>query len=113
MTDFSKNYGKFQISAPPLGNLRRFDGYTVVYVPFKAGYGGVRMENLADTFASIEPDVVQTLSQTGWTPIVAALLQRRFKYLMFTGNHTTASVYPLVLGNASPPHRKTFQTIVR
>lgn len=98
--DFKQTYGNFQVSDHKPGDRRTVDDYTVVYVPFKPAYGGVRMYDLERVFADIRPDVIQTLAHTGWTPVDAARLQRKFGYRLFTGNHTTASVYPLANSRA-------------
>jgi glycosyltransferase involved in cell wall biosynthesis len=50
---------------------------------------------LKEVLQDIRPHVVQSLPAIGWIPLQAARLRRRFGYALFTGSHTTASVFPL------------------
>lgn len=95
MADFDETYGKFQTDSFGPGDTREVAGYTVHYIDRKKAPGGVRMPGLREKLAALRPDVVQTFSHAGWTPLDAARFQRALGYRLFTGNHTTASVYPL------------------
>jgi glycosyltransferase involved in cell wall biosynthesis len=100
MADFSKTYGTFQTAEFRPGDVREVAGYKVHYLAFEPTYGGVRLKGLGDKLRQIAPDVVQTFAHVSWGAIDAARLRRSLGFKLFTGNHTTASVYPLARMNA-------------
>lgn len=53
------------------------------------------MVGLQKKLWSIRPDIVQTMTPIGWTSLDAAFYQSFLRYKLFTGCHTTASVFPL------------------
>lgn len=95
IADFERTYGQFQKLAPPVGSTRQIEGYTVHFVDWKRTAAGIKMVGLGKKLAELQPDVVQTFQHVAWAPLDAAFWQRRVGYHLFTGNHTTASVFPL------------------
>jgi glycosyltransferase involved in cell wall biosynthesis len=92
----SRTYAGFDglaVTAP--GSVERFDGFALHGLAHQVSLGQRRYVGLADKLAALKPDVVQSLLAIGWPPLEAAMLQRRFGYRLFTGNHTHASVFPL------------------
>jgi glycosyltransferase involved in cell wall biosynthesis len=55
----------------------------------------MRMISLRDKLRSIHPDIVQTMTAVNWIALDAALFKLPLGYKLFTGCHTTASVFPL------------------
>jgi glycosyltransferase involved in cell wall biosynthesis len=111
MANYELTYGKFHKKADPAGTIREIEGYSVHFLDHKKTYGGVRMLGLSEKLRELRPDVVQTFSHVAWAPLDAALLQRSHGYRLFTGNHTTASVYPLAnmdVGLLHPKRIKEF-----
>lgn len=106
MANYEQTYGDFHKKADPPGTVREIEGYPVHFLDHKKTYGGVRMLGLDEKLRELRPDVVQTFSHVAWAPLDAALLQRSHGYRLFTGNHTTASVYPLANMNACVFHPK-------
>lgn len=102
MQNFQETYGDFQKRLYKPGDVRDVDGYKVHYLDFYKTYGGVRLRALREKLEEINPHVVQVFGHITWGAVDAALLQRAVGYKLFTGNHTTASVYPLAGRNAPP-----------
>lgn len=102
MKDYETTYGEFHGKRDRPGTSREVEGFPVHFLDFRRTYGGVRMSGLAQKLAELRPDIVQTFSHVGWTGLDAALLQPSYGYRLFTGNHTTASVYPLAQGEHGP-----------
>ncbi|MBX9795994.1 glycosyltransferase family 4 protein [Sphingomonas sp.] len=113
MTDFQKTYAGIQKKGYPAGTVRDVDGFKVHYVDYIDAYGGVRMTGLGAKLAELKPDIVQVFSHTGWLPIDAARFQRKLGYKLFTGNHTTASVYPLATDPKPIFHPARLKELVR
>jgi glycosyltransferase involved in cell wall biosynthesis len=93
-----RTYGEFEgglVTAP--GSVEALDGFTLHGLAHRVSLGQRRYVGLADKLAALRPDVVQSLIAIGWPPLDTALLQRRFGYRLFTGNHTHASVFPLAM----------------
>lgn len=95
IADFERTYGEFQKSAPPVGSTRQVEDYTVHFIDWKRTAAGIKMIDLGEKLAELQPDIVQTFQHVAWAPLDAALWQRKVGYRLFTGNHTTASVFPL------------------
>jgi glycosyltransferase involved in cell wall biosynthesis len=95
MPAFSETYGEFVPERQKNISTERFDGYTVHYVPYKIQLNYVRMQGVYALLSQLKPEIVQTYSTISWTPFDAAILKPWLGYKLFTGNHTTASVFPL------------------
>ena len=96
IADFSKTYGKFAGEAvPPAGTVERYDGYTLHVVAHKSALGYMRMPGLFTKLRELKPDIVQTFVPIGWIPLQAASARPVLGFSLFTGAHTTASVFPL------------------
>lgn len=95
MPDYKATYGDFHKRMDPPGTSRQVDGYTVHFLDHHLTYGGARLKGLKAKLAELRPDIVQTFGHVAWPPLAAAMLKPRLGYKLFTGNHTTASVYPL------------------
>lgn len=94
--DFEETYGGFMDStALAPGTLEEFDGYTLHVLSHRRLLGYMRMVGLRSKLRSLRPDIVQLLSAIGWIPLGAAMNKPFLGYKLFTGNHTTASVFPL------------------
>jgi glycosyltransferase involved in cell wall biosynthesis len=94
LKDFGETYGHFceELQA---GSVEACDGYTLHVLAHKKVAGYMRMDGLRRKLRLIRPDVVQTMSVIGWIPLDAASYQPLLGYKLFTGCHTTASVFPL------------------
>jgi glycosyltransferase involved in cell wall biosynthesis len=95
MKDFEKTYGGFTSDNSPRKTEERIDGYTVHYLDHSMLAGSLRIKGLHSTLSSLRPEIVQIFSPTSWVPLELALLKPVLGYKLFTGNHTTASVFPL------------------
>ena len=96
IADFNSTYASFTgLDQLKPGTVEPYDGYTLHVLGHKKVLNLMRFVGLADALERIRPDVVQSLPAIGWIPLEAALLQPRFGYSLFTGSHTTASVFPL------------------
>jgi glycosyltransferase involved in cell wall biosynthesis len=105
LKDFASTYGDFSAKGvAPAGTREAYDGYTLHTLPHQRLAGYVRMRGLAPLLNSLRPDVVQSLAHLGWIPLEAAVLRARFRYALFTGSHTTASVFPLASRKLSLTH---------
>jgi glycosyltransferase involved in cell wall biosynthesis len=94
--DFLKTYGTFSAAAvPAAGTIEKFDGYDLHVLPHQSLLGYMRMPGLFNKLRDLQPDVVQTLAPIGWIPLDAAFTRPFLNYSLFTGAHTTASVFPL------------------
>ena len=93
--DYKATYGGFHKRMDQPGTSREVDGYTVHFLDHHLTYGGARLKGLKAKLAELRPDIVQTFGHVAWPPLAAALLKPQLGYKLFTGNHTTASVYPL------------------
>ncbi|MDB4912877.1 MAG: hypothetical protein JWM95_521 [Gemmatimonadetes bacterium] len=94
--DFATTYGQFSnsgVSAP--GSVEELDGYTLHTTEFERLLGHVRIKGLHAKLKALQPTIVQQQSTMGWLPLEVALMQPFLGYKFFTGNHTTASVFPL------------------
>ena len=97
----SRTYGGFEgLSVTAPGSVERLDGFTLHGLAHRVSLGQKRYVGLANKLAELRPDVVQSLVAIGWPPLEAAMLQRRFGYSLFTGNHTHASVFPLATSDS-------------
>lgn len=90
-----ETYGKFIKPIGEVGDTLHVDGYDVHVLDHRYGFGGIRYRGLAKKIASIQPDIVQTFNHTSIYSLELAFLKLRRSFAFLTGNHTTASVYPL------------------
>ncbi len=101
LEDFNKNYQEFiGDGALTPGTVERHDGFTLHVLGHRKVFGYVRLIDLKRKLKEIKPDIVQASVAIGWLPLDAALIKLQLGYKLFTGNHTTASVFPL----ATRPH---------
>lgn len=99
MSDFKETYGAFQKPPYPVGTVTELNGYPVHVVDHRRTPVGIRM-GLRNKLAELQPQIVQTFAHAAWPALDAAMLRKRIGYKLFTGNHTTASVYPLATMDA-------------
>lgn len=92
---FQETYASFNRREEASPEREVVDGYTVHRLPHRRVFGYLRMEGLFGKLKSLRPDVVQTFAPISWMPLDAALAQPLLGYALFTGCHTTASVFPL------------------
>lgn len=92
--EFKDTYGGFA-ERLPVGLIEEYDGYTLHILGHKDIFGYMRMVGLGRKLRFLRPDVVQISAAIGWSAIDAAAYRIVFGYKLFTGNHTTASVFPL------------------
>jgi glycosyltransferase involved in cell wall biosynthesis len=90
-----ETYGDFIKPLGNVGEILKVDGYDVHIMDHRYGFGGVRYRGLREKILSINPDIVQTFNHTSIYSLELALLRMSTNFAYFTGNHTTASVYPL------------------
>ncbi len=99
--DFRKTYGEFLPERATRRETTEADGYRVHFLPYGKSLGYMRMHGLFGKLRSLSPDIVQTFTTISWVPLDAALLKPLLGYKLFTGSHTTASVFPLANRDAS------------
>lgn len=103
IADYNKIYSEFtgsELLAP--GTVESYDGFTLHILGHRKQFGYPRLVGLKEKLVSLRPDVVQVMSAVGWIPLDAAHAKRRGGYVLFTANHTTASVFPLARRKAPP-----------
>jgi len=83
------------------GTVEPYDGYTLHVLPHKRMFGYMRMVGLGEKLRILRPDVVYSLAAIGWIALDAARIKPFLRYKLFTGSHTTASVFPLARRQAS------------
>lgn len=94
MDDHSQTYGAF-VGREGRRQSRIVNGFSVHELGFRHTYGGVKLLGLREKIAEIKPDIVQTFAHISWHSLDVARMQRSHNFKLFTGNHTTASTYPL------------------
>ena len=96
LQDFNSTYSNFTgRHGLRAGTREKYDGYTLHVLGHRRTLGHMRHLGLKKVLEEIQPDVVQSLPAIGWYPLEAAWLKLRLGFALFTGNHTTASVFPL------------------
>jgi glycosyltransferase involved in cell wall biosynthesis len=101
MSDSKKTYGDFVEDRTNIQNSTKiFDGIQVHFLPHRKTVGGIKLLGLKEKIAAIRPDVVQTFNHISLYSLEAAFAKPALGYKLFTGNHTTASVYPLAQRNS-------------
>lgn len=96
MKDFKETYKNFDSANPLLaGTVEEYDGYTLHILPHRQRFGQIQMVGLWEKLRFLRPDIVQTFNAIGSIPLDVALAKPFIDYKLFTGNHTTASVFPL------------------
>lgn len=94
--DFQETYDGFTAKGGLVpGTVEPYDGYTLHVLPHTRLLGYMRMVGLEKKLRVLRPDVVYSLACIGWIALDAARIKIRLKYKLFTGSHTTASVFPL------------------
>ena len=94
--NFAATYGSFSsTTVSPPGTIERVNGFTVHTLAHRHMLGYVRLPGLFGKLKALQPDIVQIQATIGWLPLEAAFFQPVLGYKLFTGNHTTASVFPL------------------
>ena len=94
--DFTETYADFAAKGGLVpGTVESYDGYTLHVLPHKKLLGYMRMVGLGEKLGVLRPDVVYSLAAIGWIALDAALNKPFLGYKLFTGSHTTASVFPL------------------
>jgi glycosyltransferase involved in cell wall biosynthesis len=111
--NFDETYGAFQKGEFKPGDQAEVDGYVVHYLGCYRARGGVRMRGLREKLAALAPDIVQTFGHVSWAALDAALAQPSLGYRLFTGNHTTASVYPLARMKTRWWHPRRLKELVK
>ncbi len=112
LAEFQQIYGGITgADAIKPGTVERYDGYHLHVLGHARVMGYMRMVGLGPVIAELRPDVVQTFAAIGPIPMDAALLRLRFGYKLFTGNHTTASVFPLAQAALPCWHRRRLQCL--
>lgn len=112
MPKFEETYGDFSFK-PDSGMSTEFiDGYTVHFLQYKEQLGYVRMLGLYRKLKELRPDIVQTFSTLSWTPLMAAIMRLPLGYKFYTGNHTTASVFPLAQRKSDRWERERIKNLI-
>ncbi|UPU37638.1 glycosyltransferase family 4 protein [Geomonas paludis] len=103
--DFKETYQDFTgSSVMKAGSIEEYDGYRLHVLGHKPLAGYMYMSGLSEKLKEIRPDVVYSMAAIGWIALQAALLKPLHGYKLFTGSHTTASVFPLATQKNSPLH---------
>jgi glycosyltransferase involved in cell wall biosynthesis len=112
MNEVEATYGTFQRQLSESQSSEQIDGYRLHHLPVKRMPGGVRLVGLAGKLNEIKPDIVQTFAHLSWVTVDSARNKKRGGYRLFSGNHTTKSIYPMARDGISrlSPHgiRETF-----
>lgn len=94
--DFAETYTEFsQKNKLVAGVSEYYEGYTLHTLPHQCLFGYMRIRGLAKKLAEIRPDITYSIAAIGWIALEAALIKPFLNYKLFTGSHTTASVFPL------------------
>jgi glycosyltransferase involved in cell wall biosynthesis len=103
LNDFQKIYGQFTAhDRLTPGAVERINGFTVHVLGHKKILGYMRMQGMLPKLKEVRPHVVQVHTAIGWLPIDAAVGKLLLGYELFTGSHTTASVFPLAQCEKAP-----------
>ena len=95
LPDYSETYSNFHGDALQAGTVERTDGFTVHVIGHRRTLGYVRMSGLFAKLRELRPAILQSIPAIGWIALDAALMKPVLGYKLFTGCHTTASVFPL------------------
>ncbi|MHB9038600.1 MAG: glycosyltransferase family 4 protein [Armatimonadota bacterium] len=77
------------------GTVEDYDGYTLHILGHHRCLCYTRMTGQTAKLRELKPDIVQAPGAIGWISIDAALAQPTLGYKLFTGAHTTKSIFPL------------------
>lgn len=107
----SRTYGSFCEELRG-GTVEAHNGYTLHVLEHRRTGRHMKMIGLRKKLRSIKPDIVQTMTPIDWVALDAAFYRLFFGYKLFTGCHTTASVFPLA--NQAFPwwHKKRLKCLV-
>ena len=96
INDFEESYKGFINTNEMIPNkIEEIDGYYLHTMPYKRTLGYMRMEGLNKKIKELKPDVVYSLACIGWIALQAAFAKLKYGFKLYTGSHTTASVFPL------------------
>lgn len=96
LKDFKETYQEFTGSSVlRAGTVERYDGYHLHVLSHRDLAGYMCPSGLFSKLREIKPDIVYSLAAIGWIPLQAAAFKHLLGYKLFTGSHTTASVFPL------------------
>jgi glycosyltransferase involved in cell wall biosynthesis len=94
------SYTSFKRPERKSGEVHLVDGYHIHYLQDGYKLGKIVIHGLGRKLKELRPDVVQHFSPVSWGPLQTAWHSLTQGYLLYTGNHTTRSVFPL----AQRPH---------
>lgn len=95
-TDFAQTYSEFsKRNQLRPGTVELYDGYTLHILRHERVFGYIRLSGMRNKLSQIRPDIVYSIAAIGWIALESALLKPFLGYKLFTGSHTTASVFPL------------------
>jgi glycosyltransferase involved in cell wall biosynthesis len=103
-------YQRFVERRPP-GTYQAPGGFRVHILPATRAAGHFRLVGLGRKLASLQPDIVQTMTPIGWIAVDAAWYRLALGYRLFSGCHYHASVFPLAQRRTSilsPARMKCF-----
>jgi glycosyltransferase involved in cell wall biosynthesis len=113
LPDFKQTYDTFiQSNSLSPGSVEKYDGYILHILPHKKVLGYVQMIGWLEKLKEIKPDIVQAFPTIGWVPLNAALAKSVLKYKLFTGNHTSASTFPLYYKHLSIFNRELIKCFI-
>jgi glycosyltransferase involved in cell wall biosynthesis len=112
LPNFDSVYGGFlnKEIAPKL--TEEIDGYQVHYLQNQKILGYPRMKGIYNELRKIKPDIVQTFTPIAWISLEPALYKPFLRYKLFTGNHTTRSVFPLAQHKTSFWNKKRIKVFL-
>lgn len=94
--DFKEIYSQFvEKNKSSFIGMERYDGYTLHILPHQKLMGYIRIRGMGSRLREISPDITYSMAAIGWIALEATLLKFFLGYKLFTGSHTTASVFPL------------------
>lgn len=102
LKDFKETYQDFTgSSALKAGEVEEYDGYRLHVLAHRPLAGYMYMSGLSEKLKEIKPDVVYSMAAIGWIALQASMLKPLLGFKLFTGSHTTASVFPLATQKTS------------
>ena len=113
MKDIGNTYSNFlNGSNMSPGSMEIFEGYSIHTLKHKKVFGYTKMVGLRNKLQSLRPDIVQTFVAIGHIPLDAAIAKVFLGYKLFSGNHTTASIFPLAQKETSLLDRERLKCII-
>ena len=93
---YNETFSKFLGPAIVSECKKEFNGYTLYRLPFKVVQRKIIIKGLNELIHEIKPDIVQTFDPIAFVNLQLVHAKFYTKFKLFTANHTTFSVFPLL-----------------